>query len=76
MCSPGKKKQGLELETPTLETLGNLAPSSGRQLEFCSEPVLVSLTGRACCCRMMGADWWRFLSSSARSLEFSASSTE
>lgn len=25
---------------------------------------------------MMGADWWRFFSSSARSLEFSASRTE
>ena len=38
--------------------------------------VLVGLTGRACDCRMMGADWWQFLSSSARSLEFSVSSTE
>lgn len=39
-------------------------------------PVPAALTGRACCCRMMGADRWRLLSSSARSVEFSASSTE
>lgn len=41
-----------------------------------ARPMLAALTGKACCCRMMGDDCWWFFSNSARSLEFSASSTE
>ena len=90
VCSPRRKSEacGLALlETPgASETLGSPVPGLSLQLGQCQvrpddprrqaqeKPVPVALTGRACCCRMMGADWRWLFSSSARSLEFSASS--
>lgn len=70
-------------EAPMLGWIFNLAHTGGDcgvHADQCRQAparlVLAALTGRACCCRMMGAGCWRFFSNSARSLVFSASSME
>lgn len=75
-CWQTRKPSLLALIINLDSAVGDYWTPNDRRRWVKAKPVLVALTGKACCCRMMGPVWWRFFSSSSRSLAFSASSTE